>query len=416
MIAEQFPQLCPQEGTQSAARTEYSLSEKSFIVSDLPHHYCIHAAIRNMADFSIYGHPSTEWQALAPTLPIPPADMSVEELVRVTNAGRDTTSASEMESQGHNRTVTITNHSIPTRDNSSVEARCYRPSSIDASTKLPCYVNLHGGGFLFGTIDSEDASCSRIVSTLTAQGLPIAVLNINYRHTPAHRFPIAWEDTEDGLVWLASYAAKQLHIDTSALVIGGISAGGSLAASMALQQHLGMGPLATAEKGGAFPHKLRGQVLMIPSLLHASSYPELVRELASPDVHSYVTQAEAPILPVTRIELFQKLLYGDGPLPEKLDRRANMGAAGAEEVMGLGPVVFGIAGADPLRDEALLYAKKLAAVGVPTDVTVFPGVPHGHRRFGEGLPQASRRWDEVVTNGIRWVLSDPTAGGFEIKT
>jgi acetyl esterase/lipase len=69
-----------------------------------------------------------------------------------------------------------------------------------------------------------------------------------------------------------------------------------------------------------------------------------------------------------------------------------------------------------LRDEALLYAKKLAKAGVPTDVTVFPGVPHGHRRFGDGLPQASRRWDEVVTNGIRWVLSEPAAGEFMIKT
>ncbi|KAL1955021.1 hypothetical protein VTO42DRAFT_312 [Malbranchea cinnamomea] len=80
------------------------------------------------------------------------------------------------------------------------------------------------------------------------------------------------------------------------------------------------------------------------------------------------------------------------------------------------PTVFGVAGRDPLRDEALVYAKLLSENGVPTKVDVYPGVPHGFRRYGDGLPSACKRWDETIYEGIKWALSEPAATGkFEIN-
>ena len=359
-----------------------------------------------MADYSIYGQPSADWIALAPTLPPLPADQTLDQLVTVTNEGREATSASEMVSQGLADAVTLSDIPVPSRDGSSIEARSYRPKAASPTDKLPIYVNLHGGGFLFGTLASEDAACSRIVATLAAQGFPLMVINVNYRHTPTHVFPTAWHDVEDALVHIHAHAAA-LGGDSSQLVIGGISAGGQLSASMVLQQHLGLGPLASLPR-------IRGQVLIIPCLVHPDTYDLQAAKLASPDVSSYVTQRDAPVLNVERIRLFMRLLKAEGVGMD--DRRLNVGNATPEEVRGLPPSVFGIAGSDPLRDEGLFYAEMLAKEKVPTDVTVFRGVPHGFRRFGDKLATASKAWDDVTANGIRWCLSNPSAGEFHIKT
>lgn len=363
-----------------------------------------------MADYSIYGEPSADWLAFAPNLPAFPADLSLEQLVKLTNDGREATSASEMISQGLSTAVKLQDIPIPSRDGSTIEGRSYRPATIPPTQPLPTYINLHGGGFLFGTLASEDAACSRIVKTLLEQNFPVTVINVNYRHTPEHVFPTAWEDVEDALAYIHGHAAA-LGADTQQWVIGGVSAGGQLAASMTLSQHVPDGG-SSLLKG--LP-RLRGQVLIIPALVHPEMQGRMVARLRDPGVSSYVTQREAPVLPVERVRLFMGLLKVPEGVRED-DRRLNVGNASAEEVRGLPPSVFGIAGSDPLRDEGLLYAELLAGEGVPTDVTVFKGVPHGFRRFGDKLASASKAWDDVTTNGIKWCLSNPGAGDFKIKT
>jgi acetyl esterase/lipase len=363
-----------------------------------------------MADYTSYGTPSTDWLALAPTIPTLPTDLALPDLIKLTNSGREATSATEMQSQGLVSAVSLRDITVPSRSSGSIEARSYRPKSVSDDIKpLPVYVNLHGGGFLFGTSNSEDAACARIVKSSTEAGLELCVVNVNYRHTPEHSFPVAWEDTEDALVYLHAHR-EELGLDTDRWVIGGVSAGGQLSASMVLQQYL---------EGHESPLKslprLRGQVLIIPALVHPEHYGKMRARLSSEGVSSYVTQKDAPVLPLERIRLFLGLLKMPDDLKEN-DRRANVGNATEEEVRGLPPSVFGIAGSDPLRDEGLFYAELLSKVGVPTDVTVFKGVPHGFRRFGEGLKGASEAWDRVIVEGIAWCLSGPKAGEFNIKT
>ena len=366
-----------------------------------------------MADYTSYGTPSADWVALAPTLPAIPTDLSLPDLIKLTNSGREATSASEMTSQGLSDAVSLRDITIPARNNSgTIEARSYRPKSVSsATTPLPTYINLHGGGFVFGTLQGEDAACSRIVHTLAtgAQPFPVTVVNVNYRHTPEHTFPTAWEDVEDALVYLNAHR-EELGLDTAQWLIGGISAGGQLSASMVLQQYLPNHPSPLKD----LP-KLKGQVLIIPALVHPDHYSNMRAKLKSPELSSYVSQVDAPVLPVSRVRMFLELLQIPADTKEN-DRRANVGNATAEEVKGLPPSVFGIAGADPLRDEGLFYAELLSGQGVPTDVTVFKGVPHGFRRFGEGLKSASEEWDRVTAEGIRWCLSGPVAGEFNIKT
>ncbi|KAJ5813017.1 hypothetical protein N7447_010040 [Penicillium robsamsonii] len=359
-----------------------------------------------MADFTRYGTPSAEWVALEATLPEPPKDLSVGQLKALINKGREASAAQDM-IDGLNAAVQLHDHTIPARDGTPLEARTYRPAGIPISERLPVYIHLHGGGFLFGTLSSEDAICSRIVTSRVQKGTPVVVLNINYRHTPEYPYPTAWNDVEDAFVWLHENIAEIGRLSEQ-VVVGGISAGAWLTASLALAQLRG------EDKRLAACPKITGQVLMIPCVVQWDHYAPRLEMLKSPDVSSYVQCANAPVLPVTRMKLFTELLGLADTKDSAEDRRMSPGNATAEEVKDLPPTTFGIAGNDPLRDEGLFYGQHLAENGIPTNVHVFPGVPHGFRRYKD--LSDSKRWDEVMSDGIAWALTSPAPGQFEIKS
>lgn len=348
-----------------------------------------------MADFSSYGGPSAEWLAVEATLPSKTFDLTQDPttLKGIVNAGREEVAAKTMETLSSK--VHILDHIIPTRDSSTIQARSYRPVSKPADEKLPVYLFFHGGGFLFGTVSSDDAACAQI-----AINIGIVVLNVNYRHTPEHTFPVAWHDTQDSFAWLHQHITE-VGGDPEKVLVGGISAGGQLTASLVLEKHLGK---ALTE----FP-PIAGQILIIPALAHLDTYAEgPLKHMKSPEISSYVENEFAPVLPKATVEFFINLLKTG--TPDLKDTKLNIVNASPEEVKGLPPTVFGIAGLDPLRDEALLYAKLLTEAGVPTDIRLFKGVPHGFRRFGSAL-KASKHWDDTTEEGILWALGKPSATG-----
>ncbi|KAF2731114.1 alpha/beta-hydrolase [Polyplosphaeria fusca] len=355
-------------------------------------------------DFSHYGGASEEFleiQRQNPmdfdlTLPVPVMKQAV-------NAFREATSAEAMKTLGPK--VTMADYSIPTRDGSTIEARSYRPKSVDANEPLPIYMHLHGGGFLFGTLSADDAQCS-LIATRTS----LLVLSINYRHTPDHTFPTAWHDAQDAFAWLHAHTST-LHCSPSHVIVGGISAGAQLAASLVLEKHIG-----TALQN--LP-PIAGQLLMIPCLSHPESFKHSqLKQLKDPSASSYEQNKDAPILPLKMIRFFIDLLQMPSP-PDLHDTKCNPGNATPEQVRGMPKTVFGIAGLDPLRDEGLLYAKMLAENGVPVKVNLFKGVPHGFTRFG-GKLRAVRDWEGVVEGGLGWILEgkegeEQGEGGFEVK-
>jgi acetyl esterase/lipase len=297
-----------------------------------------------MCDFSEYGGPSSEWLAVEATLPLP-LSVDLAERKRITNAGREEIAAKvfkEISSQVH-----VRDFSVLTRNGDAIEGRTYRPSRIPQDQRLPVYVHFHGGGFLFGTLASEDAICAQLSIRTN-----LMVLNINYRHTPEHTYPTPWNDAQDAVKWLYDNM-DDLAGDKDCVVVGGISAGAQLAASLVLEKHLGK---ALQE----YP-AIRGQVLMIPCVVNTDCRgPDLLR-LTSPEVSSYVENEFAPILPVRTARLFTDLLKVENPQED--DTKLNPGNAKLEQLKGVPPTVFGIAGLDPLRDEGLLYAKSLTEAG-----------------------------------------------------
>ena len=253
--------------------------------------------------------------------------------------------------------VQIHDFTVPSRDGATLEARTYRPAGIPLSQPLPLFIHLHGGGYLFGTLSSEDAACSRLVAAQEAQGTPTAVFNINYRHTPEYKYPTAWNDVEDAFIWVHEHITE-IGALADQVVVGGVSAGGQLTAALVLSQLHG-----DNEQLKALP-KIRGQVLLIPCLSNLSHVGRPTDKLLrSPEVSSYVQCAEAPILPLSRIGLFSSLLGIDPAQVTDRDYRLNQGGASAEDVKDLPPTTLGVAGRDPLRDEALFFGKLLSENG-----------------------------------------------------
>lgn len=299
-----------------------------------------------MSDFSEYGAPSPEWLTGASKVPsFSPQCESIVEWRKLFNEQREATTAEEYKNLKPQ--VRTQDWSVPTRDGSSIEARSYRPASVDTAETLPVYMHLHGGGFLFGTLATEDEICARIA--INAQ---VAVLSVNFRHTPEHGYPTAWNDTADAFEWLHDHILE-LGGDAQRVLIGGISSGGQLAAAFALKKHLG--------KASAARPPIAGQLLLIPCLAIMDCYEPQRKKLKSGPVCSYEQNRVAPLMPLSVCRFFTDLLKIENPRVDDIE--LNPGNATPEQVRGLPPTVFTITGWDPLRDEGLLYAKMLAEAG-----------------------------------------------------
>lgn len=251
-----------------------------------------------------------------------------------------------------------------------VRMRIYRPDNLP--TSAPALLWIHGGGFIIGTPIQDEVSSARY-----AKELGIVVAAVHYRLAPQHPYPAALEDCYAGLKWLFAEAGR-LGIDPQRIAIGGASAGGGLAAGLALLAH----------------H--RGEVKPAFQLL---IYPMIDDRTAT----------RADIDPSTlRIWSLGSNRYGWrsylGKEPGSADIASFAAPARHEELSGLPPAWIGVGTLDLFHDEDLAYAKRLQAAGVPCDVTVIPGAYHG---FDAIAPKAnvSREFREAQLVSLRKALT-----------
>ena len=237
-----------------------------------------------------------------------------------------------------------------------IPARIYTPKMLRKNNGLaPCLVFYHGGGWVIGDIDSHDVVCRKL-----AHEGELIVISIDYRLAPEHKFPAAVDDAIAAVKWVASNA-KDLGIDATRLLVGGDSAGGNLAAVVALAARDGDGP------------KLAGQVLIYPATDFAMKHPS----------HS---EPETSILLTHSVIKWFSNHYLNGPAD--IDNW-KASPARATTLAGLPPAYLLTAGADPLRDEGNEYAKRLKEAGVPVTYKHFPGQFHGFFTMGKLLQQAN---------------------------
>ena len=242
-----------------------------------------------------------------------------------------------------NRTLPGTAGEIP--------VRIYVPQT---NGPLPVVAYFHGGGFVYCGLDTHDGTCRAL-----AKASGCSVVSVDYRLAPENKFPAAPEDAFDVTCWLADHGSE-IGVDPQRIAVAGDSAGGNLAAVVALMAR---------DRGG-------------PAL----AFQLLVYPIANFDfdTDSYRENADGYLLTEKMMRAFWNHYLADeadGGHPYASPLRA-------ERLDALPPAFVVTAEFDPLRDEGEAYAARLAEAGVPTTARRYDGMIHGFFSMGHAIDRA----------------------------
>lgn len=237
--------------------------------------------------------------------------------------------------------VKVTEFEAPSHDGYQVPLRLY---TKDGATPGPLVVYLHGGGMIMGSVELYD----RLVRNLTSRS-GVAMLAPDYRLAPEHPDPTPVEDCYAGLKWAAEHAAE-IGVDPNRIGVSGDSAGGGLAAGVALLAR---------DRGGP---ALAGQILIYPMLDDRNTTP----------------RADAPEVMLWSYD--DNITGWDALLGDRRggdDVSPYAAPARAESLAGLAPAYVMVGDLDIFRDEDIAYVARMTASGVPVEFHLVPGAPHG---------------------------------------
>jgi len=362
-------------------------------------------------DFTEYGTPVPEWQAFVAHHPEKgrtakiPADETVAQMQLQSreNEERSEQSRSNIEAKGLEDNVTVRDTEIRggASDQERLTARVYTRNTREDELRLdkvPGVVYYHGGGYVFGTPDTERYLCS-----LLASRLRVVVVHICYRQALQHPHPAAHEDGKDGFEWVVENA-ERFGIDPAQIVVVGLSAGAAIAASTTLRvcnedakerqtgtsprpgkrkrtddgkegSEQGTEPLEDDIPGGTLPDdkvvdrscstagrvkpkgRIKGLLLIVPWLLQENAFPyHLFR---SREGTSRVQCAQPPSTSKAVYDQISGMLAAQ----DKSDPLLNVPLVTDEELQRFPRTAFMIAGMDFFRDDGLILAEKLRVLG-----------------------------------------------------
>ncbi|MCJ1480077.1 hypothetical protein MMC06_000231 [Schaereria dolodes] len=352
--------------------------------------------------------PSWAPLSLSPSLPSPstpftgPISLQTE---RLQEAASEAAWASAHSPSSYGYTASST--PIPTRDGATISAKIYLPALTheeklvdgeeehdddDATNErkqkqkqnqkqkqklLPILFVTHMGGWIEGSPISEEIVFLRAALQRCPRML---VVSVNFRLAPEHPFPTPLHDCWDALQWTLG-AAASLGGDTGRLVLAGSSAGGNLAAVLALMcRDEGVG--------------LKGCLLNVPVTCH----PRWVPGQGGEEFGSYGECVGGLLSGEEMRQVWD--LYIPNPDAGK-DWKASPLLA---DLAGLPPTYIFIAGQDPLRDEGIAYAEALERTGVPTRTRIYQGVPHTFAKFPQ--LEETKRFNADIVEGMKLILAE----------
>ena len=274
---------------------------------------------------------------------------------------------SEMiESGGPEESVAeVQNRSVP-GPGGPIGVRVYRP---EKNQTLPALIFFHGGGFVICNLDTHDRQCRALAN---ASGC--AVISVDYRLAPEHKYPAAVDDAYAATKYIAQHAAE-FGVDPNRIAVGGDSAGGNLATVVSLLSR---------DRGGP---RLKFQLLIYPlvdfydqspSMQQYSKDHFLTREGINWFTESYLPSREAGLEP-------------------------SASPMSASDLRGLPPAMILTAECDPLRDQGEAYARKLQGAGVPVELKRYEGMFHPFFQFG-GILDAAKVAMKDAASALRAAL------------
>ena len=236
-----------------------------------------------------------------------------------------------------------------------IPLRLYRPLGSAADETLPVLVYYHGGGWVIGDLDTHDTLCREL-----ANGARCCVVAVDYRMSPEQRFPVAVDDCVAATYWVRREAAS-LGIDAARLAVGGDSAGGNLAAVVAI----------VARDAGDLP--VAYQLLIYPATDQRRGAP------------SHTSNGQGYLLTTDSMKYFHDHYLPDAA--RDLDWRAS--PLLHADLSKLPPALVLTAGYDPLRDEGMQYAERLTDAGSQATYVCFDRQIHGFITMGRVLDEAN---------------------------
>jgi acetyl esterase len=250
-----------------------------------------------------------------------------------------------------------------------IPLRLYRPAGVGDSRRLPVLIYFHGGGWVIGDLETHDVLCRQV----TAEA-GVCVVAVDYRLAPEHKYPAAVDDAWAATRWIVAHAAE-FGIDTERVAVGGDSAGGNLAAVVALLARDARAP------------RIGLQLLIYP-----------VTDLAS-ESQSYTDLAEGYMLTRESMRWFRAQYLAKEE--DAADWRVS--PLRAPSLTGVAPALVITAGYDPLRDEGEAYARRLREAGVSVDAVCFGGMIHGFVPMGR-LIDTAFRGVSLIAGALRQAL------------
>ena len=260
-------------------------------------------------------------------------------------------------------------------DSPDVAVRIYTPPV--AGHPLPAVLYIHGGGFTVGNVAIFDTVTRQMAAEVGA-----VVISVDYRLAPEDPYPAAVEDCYAALVWTAR-SARDLGIDTARIAVCGGSAGGGLAAAMAL--------LARDRGGPALCFQFLG-------------IPELDDRLDTPSMRAYV---DTPLFNRPAAEFSWDCYLGGPGIRGTAAVSCYAAPSRAEDLSGLPPAYVTTSQFDPLRDEGIDYAQRLAQANVPTELILYPGTFHGSTAIAAQAAISQREGADLL-NALRRALTPKT--------
>ncbi|KAE8552450.1 hypothetical protein EYB25_006344 [Talaromyces marneffei] len=264
------------------------------------------------------------------------------------------------------------------------QVRVFTPETKAPGGGWPCFVYYHGGGWVVGGLNSENGFLRHVCKYLNC-----VVVSINYRHAPEHCYPAAIDDSFAGLKWvLAPETATRLSINTSKIAVGGLSAGGGLAATVSMKAALDAG----------ITERIVCQILICP----------VIDSTATVDT-AWATSKHSPWLTPSRMTWYRNMYF------RSEDERRNWDASpcfAPEEALQQSPSTFlAIAECDLLAPEDFQYGHALQKLGVDVDAQVYSGATHsililaGLHKIGQKLihdvcSSLAKKFDVLYDRGV----------------
>jgi acetyl esterase/lipase len=253
-----------------------------------------------------------------------------------------------------------------------VRVLLYQPSAVERPK--PALLWMHGGGYVMGSPEQETLMVKQMVSAIGCVGV-----SVNYRLAPETHHPGPIEDCYAALKWLHTHA-NELEVDPTRIAIAGSSAGGGLAAALALLA------------------RDRGEIPLAFQLLIAPMLDDRTCTLAEPHPYTgeFVWTRQANRFGWTSLLGLEPGVAGISPYAA---------AARAEQLEGLPPACINVGALDLFLEEDMEYARRLTRAGVPTELHIYPGAYHGFRMVADAQVTQIAARDQLAA--LKRALGDP---------